>query len=354
MRARAWFPDSSVAAPDRPHRPLGGGASHFRSVRRRRRDAEPQAARGVAAPADERELAQDAARGGRRAVAAQLEIAAALDARRGARFSLDDRRRCDLDWPLRRAPRQLAREPLGAPYQFPERAFIPLVACDGDEVDAPSFPILHLSPELGGQMKRVRDPDLDADGPLRFAGYRARSEIGSSRRAGERGAARCWRRRGWPSHSARHGAPQLWRCAGRGGAIGSGGMANRADRNDWTAPTLVNARRRQLRACRWKIAHASSAKSMSWLVVPKRPHRPLHAGAGSASCAPCRRPCRARARGRRARARERCRSIVRLGAASVAAHGVARHDVGEGAVHRGAPEIPSAGEPGARGASCPG
>ena len=55
----------------------------------------------------------------------------------------------------------------------------------------------------------------------------------------------------------------------------AGGPVNRADwiRLD-SADAAVNARRRQRRACRWKNAHASSAKSTSWLVFPKRSHRP--------------------------------------------------------------------------------
>ena len=55
---------------------VAGGATRYHSVRG-----------GVAEAADERQLAQDAARGGRRAIAAQLQVTAALDARRGARLA---------------------------------------------------------------------------------------------------------------------------------------------------------------------------------------------------------------------------------------------------------------------------
>ena len=65
-------------------------ASKGGSVRRRRRDPEPQSARGVAAPAGERDLAQEAARGGGRAIATELQIAAALDAGGAAGFAVDD------------------------------------------------------------------------------------------------------------------------------------------------------------------------------------------------------------------------------------------------------------------------
>src|SRR4051812_41237935 len=78
----------------------------------------------MAAPANERDLAQDAARGRRRAVAAQLELAATLDAGRGARLAIDDRGRRDVDRLVGRRARQLAREPLGAPHLLPQRALL--------------------------------------------------------------------------------------------------------------------------------------------------------------------------------------------------------------------------------------
>ena len=68
----------------------------------------------MAAPTDERDLAEDATRARRRAIATQLEIAAALDAGRGAGRALDDRRRRDVDRQVGRAARQVARHLRGA------------------------------------------------------------------------------------------------------------------------------------------------------------------------------------------------------------------------------------------------
>jgi len=78
----------------------------------------------VTAPADERDLAHDAARRGGRAVAEQLQVAAALNAGRGACLLVDDRCRCDVDGPFRRAAWQLSCEPLRATNHLPQRALL--------------------------------------------------------------------------------------------------------------------------------------------------------------------------------------------------------------------------------------
>src|SRR5262245_13280293 len=89
---------------------------------RPRQDPEPQGARHVTPSARDRDLPQHAARRGRRVVTPHLQVAAALNARRGARLPLDDRRRPHIDWPLRRSPRQLTRQLLGEPNLLPELA----------------------------------------------------------------------------------------------------------------------------------------------------------------------------------------------------------------------------------------
>jgi hypothetical protein len=92
------------------------------SVRRRRRDPQPQRPGGVAKSADERDLAQDAARGGRGAVRAQLEVAAALDARRGTGVALDDGSGGDVDRAVGGGAGELACDSFGAADLFAEGA----------------------------------------------------------------------------------------------------------------------------------------------------------------------------------------------------------------------------------------
>jgi len=78
----------------------------------------------VADAADEREVAQDSA--GRRvgAVAAQLELAAALGAGRGARLDLGDGGRVDVDGAVGRGAGELARQALHVADVLAERALL--------------------------------------------------------------------------------------------------------------------------------------------------------------------------------------------------------------------------------------
>ena len=67
------------------------------SVRRRRRDPEPEGSRRVAEPADKLDLAQHAARRALGPIAARFELAVALRAARAARLDLDQAGGRDVD-----------------------------------------------------------------------------------------------------------------------------------------------------------------------------------------------------------------------------------------------------------------
>ena len=259
----------------------------------------------MAAPADERDLAQDAARGGRRAVAAQVEIAAALDARRAARLPLDDRRRRDVDRPL------AASRPAARPRA--PRCAVPV---SGARVRCSRCLRRGRGRRATGSysapLPRARRPQ-DAGPGVRcrrrrtatLRGGLARDrEIASSRRAGERAAgALLEAARVAPACSpARRAAPVAMRWPRRRDRLRRHGEPGGPDRLD-----SADARER---------ATASAAR----VPLEKRPRlvREVDVLVGlpealpqAAPClrrvrprsAPCRRPCRTRARVRRAPAR---------------------------------------------------